>query len=85
MRTAVMRLCVGFETSKQSKPLSVAKTIQTEIEGFKKNLPVIRALCSEGLKERHIAKIANILGLVEMDGQETLGKFISLSAIEFKD
>jgi hypothetical protein len=68
MRTAVMRLCVGFEQAKTSNskpggPLQVAKSIQSEIEAFRKNLPVIRSLCVEGLKERHTAKILKLLAI----------------------
>ena len=40
MRTAIVRLVQVFEVAKQSKPLTVAKTLETEINNFKKNLPV---------------------------------------------
>lgn len=85
MRTAVVRLVTVFEQAKQSKPCGVAKALETEISAFKKNLPVIRALCAEGLKERHIAHIINKLECGELDGNENLNKFLLFKADDHKD
>ncbi len=65
MLKIIQRCVYVFENAKQSKPLGVAKQIEAEITGFKKNLPVIRALCAEGLKERHIAQIVAKLEMAE--------------------
>lgn len=43
------RLQVTFEQLKFSKPAKLAEEFKTLIEGFKENLPIIRALCMEGL------------------------------------
>ncbi len=85
MRTAIVRLVQVFEVAKQSKPLTVAKTLETEINNFKKNLPVIRALCAEGLKERHTAQIVAKLDSGELTGEENLNKFLLFKADEHKD
>lgn len=85
MRTACMRLVVGFEQAKQQKPLTVAKNIQSEIDAFKAYLPIIRSLCAEGLKERHTEKIRQMLDLGELTGDENLNRFITFRAQEHKD
>ena len=85
MRTAIVRLVQVFEVAKQSKPLTVAKTLETEINNFKKNLPVIRALCAEGRKERHTAQIVAKLDSGELTGEENLNKFLLFKADEHKD
>lgn len=85
MRTGIMRLCVQFEQAKINKPLQVAKQVQNEIESFKKHLPVIRALCAEGLKERHIKQIIEKLGCGDLTGDENLNKFALFGAHDHKD
>lgn len=55
MRSVCARLEAIFNRDKStSKPGGIAKTILKEIEDFKKKLPIIRALCTEGLQARHI-------------------------------
>jgi hypothetical protein len=55
MRSGIGKLVMQFESLKMPKVGAVAKQIQSEVELFKKNLPIIRALTTEGFKERHIA------------------------------
>jgi hypothetical protein len=43
-------------------------------------LPVIRALCTEGLKERHIALIVARLEIGDLHGDENLSKFLLFKA-----
>jgi len=85
MRVGIMRLVQQFEVAKLSKVGAVAKALQTEIDGFKRNLPVIRALCAEGLKDRHIAKIVATLDCGSLEGEENLNKFITFNAHEYID
>lgn len=85
MRTAVVRLVAGFDAAKQTRPGAVAKQLETEISGFKRNLPVIRALCAEGLKERHIAQIVAKLECGDLTGDENLNKFLLFKADDHKD
>lgn len=61
---------------------AVAKQIQTEVDGFKKNLPVIRALTTEGFKERHIAQIVKTLDCGQIEGNENLSFYLNFSAGE---
>ena len=85
MRTAVVKLVTIFDNAKQSKPAGVAKQLEGEISAFKKNLPVIRALCTEGLKERHIALITSKLEIGDLTGDENLNKFLLFKADDHKD
>jgi hypothetical protein len=55
MRSGIGKLVMQFESLKMPKVGAVAKQIQSEVELFKKNLPIIRALTTDGFKERHIA------------------------------
>jgi len=55
------------------------------VTSFKKNLPVIRALCTEGLQERHIDQIVGKLECGPLDGTESLSKFLIFKADEHKD
>lgn len=45
------------------QPLEVANVVMARIEGFKEHLPLIMAICNPGLRDRHWAKIADIVGL----------------------
>jgi hypothetical protein len=49
MRSTCARLDNLFQRDKLNKPGGMAKSILKEIEEFKKKLPIIRALCTEGL------------------------------------
>jgi len=49
MRSTCARIDNLFQRDKLPKPGALAKTILKEIEEFKKKLPIIRALCTEGL------------------------------------
>lgn len=75
MRADANRLSGYFEREKITKPLSVAKNLFVEIDQFKKKLPIIRALCTEGLKERHISQIVKILDMNSYTGEESLTTF----------
>jgi len=55
MLTSVRKLYNVFEQAKQLKLITLTGGIKKEIEEFNKYKPIIRALCAEGLKERHIA------------------------------
>jgi hypothetical protein len=85
MRTTGVRLVAFFEHLKQSKPAGVARQLESEITIFKKNLPVIRALCAEGLKPRHTAQIVAKLECGELSGDEYLNKFLIFKADDHKD
>lgn len=54
MRTTSMKLANIFEQKKAKQPLGVAKKMQRDLADFKEYVPIIRALCNEGLQERHI-------------------------------
>ena len=49
------------------KPKEIARKQVTSLGAFQNKLPVIRALCTEGLKEDHIAKMAKRLNMVGTD------------------
>lgn len=60
-----------FERDKITKPKELAKTELEKIKNFRRFLPVIRALCTEGMEERHLEKISEIIE-VKWTGTETL-------------
>lgn len=39
------------------KPMGVAKRMLRDLQEFKEYVPLIRALCNEGLQDRHIKVI----------------------------
>lgn len=60
MRTTAMKLANTFEQKRNPqmpKPMHVAKRMQKELMDFKEFVPIIRALCNEGLQQRHIDNI----------------------------
>lgn len=65
------RLQGVFERDKINKPKELAKTELEKIKNFRRFLPVIRALCTEGMEERHLEKISEIIE-VKWTGTETL-------------
>lgn len=54
-------LARDFENAKIAKPQKVANTMFTNLNDFKKFLPIIRALCNKGLEERHIEQIVALV------------------------
>ena len=51
--------------------------ILKEIEDFKKKLPIIRALCTEGLQARHIEQIKIVLEMENYTGEESLSSLVT--------
>lgn len=72
MRSTCARLDNLFVRDKLPKPGALAKAILKEIEEFKKKLPIIRALCTEGLQARHIEQIKIVLDMDTYTGEESL-------------
>ena len=60
-----------FERDKIPKPKELAKSELEKIKNFRRFLPVIRALCTEGMEERHLEKISEIIDN-KWTGTETL-------------
>lgn len=58
MRTVIQKCLNTFNQAKLTRVAAVASGIEKEINDFKKYLPIVRALCAEGLKERHIDMIS---------------------------
>jgi hypothetical protein len=56
-----------FEQNKMLKVRDVAKNRYALLKNFSDKIPVIRCLCTEGLKEDHIAKMAKRLNMVGTD------------------
>lgn len=78
MRSVCARLEAIFNRDKStSKPGGIAKTILKEIEDFKKKLPIIRALCTEGLQARHIDQIKIVLDMDNYTGEESLSTLVT--------
>lgn len=76
MRATALRLEGIFGRDKLPKPLSVAKSISVDVELFKKKLPLIRALCTEGLQDRHTRLIKAVLEqTTNFTGDEPLSTF----------
>lgn len=59
-----------FEKEKITKPIANAKELKKQLEEFKPFIPVIRAICTEGLKDRHFKEIKNKVG-VDIDRSQT--------------
>jgi hypothetical protein len=62
MRVVISKCLNTFNLAKLTRVAAVAAGIEKEINDFKRFLPIIRALCAEGLKERHIDMISAKLG-----------------------
>jgi len=60
-----------FDRDKIIKPRDLAKQELEKIRNFRRFLPVIRALTTEGMEERHLEKISEILE-IKWTGTETL-------------
>jgi dynein heavy chain len=76
MRSVCARLDAIFSRDKATqKPGGLAKLILREIEEFKTKLPIIRALCTEGLQARHIEQIKIVLDTDNYTGEESLSSF----------
>ena len=58
------RLENTFEQAKMTKVRDVAKNRFALLKTFADKIPVIRCLCTEGLKDDHIAKMAKRLNMV---------------------
>ncbi len=56
------QLELQFKNIKVPKPMEVATKIKGALEGYRKYLPVISSLCTEGLKQRHWDDIEKIIG-----------------------
>ena len=52
------------------KPLLAANTTIDKIKKFQKNLPLMSAICNEGLRSRHWTKLSEIVGF-EIKKDET--------------
>ncbi|CAG9464833.1 unnamed protein product [Pedinophyceae sp. YPF-701] len=52
----------GGQTPELPEPLKVAETVKQRIEEFKGYLPLLSAICNPGLRDRHWASIASVLG-----------------------
>lgn len=79
------RLQVQFETLKYSKVSKLTEETKIHIESFKENLPVIRALCTEGLQRRHYEQIEKLLEMGTIQGDENLSNFITFGVVKHKD
>ncbi len=60
MSSLAFKLAVTFGGEGLVAPEAVAAQIRTELDGFKKNLPLVSALCNEGLKDRHWDEIKDL-------------------------
>jgi hypothetical protein len=73
MRSVCTRLETIFSRDKATnKPAILAKATLKDIEEFKFKLPIIRALCTEGLQARHIEQIKIVLEMDNYTGEESL-------------
>jgi dynein heavy chain len=46
-----------------TQPAKAAQQIQTEIEAFKKQIPLIHAICEEGIRDRHWDEISKTMNV----------------------
>lgn len=53
----------GQAVPKMPKPEKVAKDIVEDMIRFRDYIPIIRAICNPGLKERHFEDIKNLIGM----------------------
>ena len=64
---------------KADGPFQVAHKIKAELDHFKTKLPILVALCNDGLKDRHWEKISSLVGFtLEPDPSFTLQKAIDM-------
>ncbi|GFR45764.1 hypothetical protein Agub_g7181 [Astrephomene gubernaculifera] len=49
-------------TEHREAPLAVAEEAKTRVQSFQEHLPLITAICNPGLRERHWAALADIVG-----------------------
>jgi len=65
-----------FDRDKIAKPRDLAKGELEKIRNFRKLLPIIRALTTEGMEERHLEKISEIID-IKWTGTETLNQILN--------
>jgi dynein heavy chain len=63
MQRMATGLCQKLEQAKLPKPAAVANKMKVELMDFKQWIPIIDALCNQGLKTRHINEITKIVGI----------------------
>ena len=73
-----------FSTLKMPKPEKIAKDIVEQMIRFREYIPVIRAICNPGLKDRHFEDI-RILIEKRIDKNEKLRTLITLKIEKYKD
>jgi len=73
-----------FTHFKQPKPANVAKMIKNKLEEFEPYIPVIRALCNPGLKERHIKSIYDVAE-IELQESTKLKTLQQMRVLRFKN
>jgi len=60
-------LTMVFQKNKLQSPMEVSSEVQEQLELNLPFLPLVRALCIEGMKERHWNEVFNILNVPEED------------------
>ena len=75
------KLCKLFSGSatgvELEKPLSAANTTIEKIKKFQENLPLMSAICNEGLRDRHWDKMSGIVGFeIKRDEQTSFSRLL---------
>ena len=64
--------------------IKVCNSIMTQLEEFKKNIPVISVLCNPGIRDRHWEKMSDIAGKnLKPDAGTTLRKVLRMGLAEY--
>lgn len=56
------KLASRFEQNKMPKPQNIANSMKKQLTEFRPNIPIIRALCNPGLRDRHKQVINTLIG-----------------------
>lgn len=52
-----------------TRPAKIAGEMKAGLDGFRKSIPIIRALRTEGIQNRHITEIRKIIGISTYTGE----------------
>ena len=74
MFSIAARLENMFNQLKLDKPMTVAQNCKRELEAFRKKIPIIRALRTDGIQARHIEEIKKVFGIDYTGEKESLRK-----------
>lgn len=86
MYSTAQKLKVQFVRSKVFQlPLKLTETVITDLNEFKKHIPLARVLSNKGLKDRHWTVISEILSTnVHPSKKDYLSRFIDMDLVDDK-